>query len=80
MNKFKDKEDAVNNYIKMIKESWTYARLTDDEKKALLDTIEWGERQGLIKGNFNQRWNTLQLMYHAFVNALGYKPSGWRGD
>ena len=76
--KEKIKENAVYNYIIMIKDSWTYQRLTEDEQQRLFDTISWSEKRGQIKGNYEQRWDILQAIYHSFINALGYKPIGWR--
>ena len=76
--KEKKKENAIYNYIIMMEASWSYARLTDDEKKRLIDSIEWSEKQGQIIGSYEQRWNILQAIYHSFINALDYKPIGWR--
>ena len=75
-----NKNEAINLYIDMIQKSWTYQRLTEEEKTRLMDTINWGEQQGIIKGTFKQRWDILQLMYHSYLNALDYKPIGWRED
>jgi len=72
------KENAIHNFRVMIMNSWTYQRLTEDEKEQILQTIEWGRTQNIIRGNFKQRWDIMQLMYTAFLNALGYKPMGWR--
>ena len=74
----KNKEEAIKLYIDMMEKSWTYARLTEEEKTRLMDTINWTDRQGFIKGSFNDRWGILQAVYTSFINALGYKPSGWR--
>ena len=72
------KENALHNYIVMTKNSWTYARLTDAEKEKLMETFEWCKNQNLLKGTLKQRWNELHLLYTAFLNALDYKPIGWR--
>lgn len=73
-----DKNEAINEFIEMIKKSWTYERLTTEEKQRFLNTIEWGKQQGIIKGSWLERWHILQLTYDSFLNALDYKPTGWR--
>ena len=75
--KEKTKENAIYNYMVMIKQSWTWERLTTEERVAFIDTVNWATDRG-IKGNYEQRWDILQLMYHTFLNALGYAPIGWR--
>ena len=72
------KENALHNYIVMTKNSWTYARLTDAEKEKLMETFEWCKNQKMLKGTLKQRWDLLHLLYTAFLNALDYKPIGWR--
>ena len=72
------KENALHNYIVMTKNSWTYARLTAEEKERLMETFEWCKYQKMIKGTLKQRWDILHLIYASFLNALDYKPIGWR--
>lgn len=72
------KEEALKNYIDMTKNSWTYARLTEEEKNRLMYVFEWSDRQGFIKGSYKDRWGTLQVLYTSFLYALGYTPIGWR--
>ena len=74
----KNKEEAIKLYIDMIKKSWTYDKLTDDEKARLNYVFKWSEEQGLIKGSFKDRWDTLQVLYTSYITALGYSPLGWR--
>lgn len=72
------KENAIPMFLEMIKESWTYARLTEEERQRFLDTVEWAYGQGYIKGDFQTRYGIMQCIYDAFLAALDYKPTGWR--
>ena len=75
----KKKEEAMQNYISMIQNSWTYARLTEKEQKQLLEVFNRLENLNRLKGSYNQRVEFLNEVYYAFLVALGYQPMGWRG-
>lgn len=75
-----NKENALQDYIDMIKKSWTYEKLTKDEISRLMYVFDWSDRQGLIKGSYKDRWDTLQVLYTSFIYALGYNPYGWREE
>ncbi len=69
------KENAVNGYFSdVIKKSWTWARLTEEERR------QFENLNGLdhIKGTAAQRVEWLHSLYHAFLTGLGYTPIGWR--
>ena len=76
MQETKDKYTASNDFVKMIVDSWTYARLTNTERDSLIEAIN---RAHLI-GTWKQRWEQLNDIYFAFLSALGYDkdPVGWR--
>ena len=74
----KNKDTAIIEYMEAIKDSWTFERLTSDEISQLYKSIKWAEEQKIIKGNYRQRWETLQAIYRTFLNALNYSPIGWR--
>lgn len=66
---------AVPDYIEtVIKKSWTWARLTEEERKRFLSMEIFDE----IKGNDRTRIEWLHTIYNAYLTALGYKPIGWR--
>jgi len=69
-----DKDNALMDYMKMIKESWTWARMTEEERarctKALCSSH--------IKGTWEQRFEQLHDVHRAFLYGLDYKPIGWR--
>lgn len=70
-----DKENAVYNYFNtVIVKSWTWERLTDDEKERFKTCIDFSR----IKGNQLQRVEVLNMVYSAFLHGVGYTPTGWR--
>ena len=70
----KDKETALNEYMEMIKKSWTYARLTDEERERMFEAL----RRTKLFGKFDQRCEQLHSVYYAFLLGVGYKPIDWR--
>lgn len=72
----KIKENAKSDFLKMIFKSWTWARLTDQEKVKFVDLISNDNYN--ISGNYLQRYNAYNFGYFAFLQGLGYKPTGWR--
>lgn len=66
---------AVPDYIEnVLKKSWTWARLTEEERQRFLSMEVFDE----IKGNDRTRIEWLSTIYNAYLTALGYKPIGWR--
>lgn len=72
-----NKTEAAKDYIEAIKRSWTYARLTDEERARLFKAIQ-NCCDTCLKGSYQQRREQLQSIYYAFLLALDYKPIGWR--
>ena len=68
-----DKENAVYNYFNtIIVKSWTWERLTDDEKERFKTCIDFSR----IKGNQRQRVEVLNMVYSAFLHGVDYTPTG----
>lgn len=76
----KNKEDALTQYVTMVKLSWTYAKLTKEEQNDLLERFAWAQELDILKGTYDARWKILDAMYGSFLAALGYyhNPSNWR--
>jgi len=75
----KIKENAQADWTDMIIKSWTWAKLTDEEKNRFGDEINKSITQKeVIKGTYRQRWEILNALYSMFLEGLGYKPIGWR--
>lgn len=66
---------VVENYFQnVIKKSWTWDRLTEEERKRFIDMNVFYK----IKGNDKTRIEWMNTIYNSFLCALGYQPIGWR--
>lgn len=74
------KENALQEFYTMILNSWTYNKLTKEEKETLCDIIYSTRTENALKGTYAQRWDTLNALYFAFLSGLGYKGGLWRED
>jgi hypothetical protein len=74
----KDKNLAKQDWLEMIKKSWTWARLTEKEKEKFSELLEHPCSAVVIRGNYEQRWEACEALYHTFLDALGYDPLEWR--
>lgn len=72
----RNKEEAFDYYMKVIKYSWTYQRLTRQERDRLM--IGLSEHRDGLKGDFYQRVGQMAAMYSMFLRGVGYEPTGWR--
>lgn len=74
----RNKEEAFDMFVEMIEKSWTYEKLSKQERINL--SITFNDAKKNLKGNYARRINTLNLIYRAFLNALNYcENSGtWR--
>lgn len=73
------KENALLHHLSMDCQSWTFARLTQEEKESCVNALLWADHQGIIKGNFETRWFIMSAIYHAFLSGTGYHdPLHWR--
>ena len=72
------KENVLNDYIAMIKQSWTYAKMTKEEQKQLQEVFYSVRLENALKGTYKQRWDVLQAVYFGFLSGLGYAGGLWR--
>ena len=67
--------NVVENYFQnIIKKSWTWEKLTNEERKRFIDMDVFDK----IKGNDQTRIEWLNTIYQSFLAALDFKPIGWR--
>ena len=67
--------NAVENYFQnVIKKSWTWEKLTEEEQDRFISMNVFDR----IKGDDQTRVEWLNTIYHTFLYGLGYKPIGWR--
>ena len=73
-----NKEYAYKDFVDMIQKSWTYNRLTEDEKDRCIAAFIWVKNQNLLRGNYAARHDQLNALYHAFLLGVGYTGAFWR--
>ena len=73
-----NKEMAMSDFCGMIRNSWTYQRMTAHEKAQCLAAIQWAHDQGFLRGNYSARWGVLHSIYTAYLFGLGYDGFEWR--
>jgi len=74
------KENALDNFYENIKKSWTYEKLTTAEINRLEKVLFSVQIENCLKGTYNQRYETLNAIYHSFLMALDYTPINWREE
>ncbi len=68
-------DNATNEYFQnVIKNSWTWERLTEEEKQRFTNLDIFNE----IKGNRDTRERWLFTIYVGFLAGCGYDDFGWR--
>jgi hypothetical protein len=70
----RDKESAMEKYMEIMKKSWTYSRLTEEERERLCEAI----RETKASGTFEKRFEMFHAVNYAFLLGVGYSPIGWR--
>ena len=76
----KDKSNAYNDWFSMVFKSWTWDKLTQKEKDVFIDLAIQSDHEKVIKGDYKNRWQILNTLYHAYLLGLGYKSIGWREE
>lgn len=74
----KNKETAKQDFVKMIKNSWTYNRMTQEEKDACLSCFTTMKVEKAMKGTYENRWSVLHALYEAYLKGIGYNGWNWR--
>lgn len=74
----KDKNAAIDCYLKIIYKSWTWDKLTEEERNRFIDQIDFIIRSGHIKGNFARRCMIMGDLYSMFLYGIGYTNENWR--
>lgn len=73
-----NKEHTLDKYKDMINKSWTYDRLTEEEKRKINNILNETRIEKALKGNFKHRWDILQAIYYSFLIGIGYTDFNWR--
>ena len=75
----KDKTQAKDDAIKNIMQSWTYEKMTQDERERLGAALNSAQACDIM-GDYYTRRAAFQLAYFAFLQGIGYTGPGWRED
>lgn len=75
----KNKDFVFTDYLEMIRKSWTYDRMTQEEKEKIHCILLDYRTTDNIKGTYQQRWQALNALYRAFLIGIGYDNFDWRG-
>lgn len=69
--------NAVEDYFqRVIKKSWTWEKLTEEEQRRFIDMNVFDR----IKGNDDTRIEWLNTIYQAYLTALDYNSIDWREE
>lgn len=69
--------NAVEDYFqRVIKKSWTWEKLTEEEQQRFIDMNVFDR----IKGNDDTRIEWLNTIYQAYLTALDYNSIDWREE
>ena len=74
----KNKENAQADWTGMIIKSWTWAKLTNDERNKFGDELNKEATKRIISGTYKQRWEILNALYSMFLEGCGYNGGNWR--
>ena len=74
----KNKENAQADWTDMIVKSWTWAKLTNDERNKFGDELNKETTKRIISGTYKQRWEILNALYSMFLEGCGYNGGTWR--
>ena len=73
-----EKEKAFYDFKVMIEKSWTYEKMTREEKDNWERVLNDIRTITCLKGNYNTRWNILQAIYMSYLIGIGYDSFNWR--
>jgi SRSO17 transposase len=71
--------DVLDDYIAMIKDSWTYGKMAPEEQATIIELLKSGRTIEAVKGCKKTRWAILNAIYNAYLMGLGYNNNPlWR--
>ena len=74
----KNKEEAKKDFIVMTQKSWTYERMTEEEKIRFDELFSENSVNAALKGSYLIRWRILQAIFSAYLKGIGYTGWQWR--
>ena len=74
----KNKENAQADWTDMIVKSWTWEKLTREERNKFGDELNKETTKKIISGTYKQRLEILNALYSMFLEGCGYNGGTWR--
>ena len=78
--KREEKKTVSKEYNETLRKSWTYAKMTEEERKKWEEVAEWITHCGTLD-HLNTKIQiqiTMLSSYHAFLEGIGYNGPFWR--
>ena len=72
-----DKSEAMRDFMTVIRQSWTWAKMTGEEQARCCEVIQFCHDTSLI-GTYSQRFAQLHSVYNAYLIGIGYTDGNWR--
>ena len=76
----KDKDNVIIDFNHMIMQSWTYDKMSLEEKKRWNNILNDGRTVKSLRGSYYARWDILQAIYNAYLIGIGYTGCTWREE
>ena len=76
----KPKETAVNDFLELIRKSWSYGRMTEKERESMEEVFTSSLFEKAIAGTRKQRFAICHAVYFSYLEGIGYTGAGWRDD
>lgn len=73
-----DNKNAITDFKNMIKQSWTYGKMTISERNAWDSLLEHTRTTDALKGTYKQRFDILNAVYYSYLIGIGYSDFSWR--
>ena len=74
----KNKENAQADWTDMIVKSWTWEKLTREERNKFGDELSKETTKKIISGTYRQRCEILNALYSMFLEGCSYNGGTWR--
>lgn len=72
------KENAMTHALVVARNSWTFERMTEEEKTRCILAMTDTRTKDAAKGSFQQRYAVYMAVYGAFLDGIGYNGPFWR--
>lgn len=75
-------ERALEEFKDNIRQSWTYERLTEEERAEVERIFHTVGMVKVLRGDYERCYEQITMIYRAYLYGLGYKRNGgglhWR--